>query len=41
MAVARIREQDGDPKDYELARDYTVEIPVEIPAEGFNWFVME
>ncbi len=39
--TAKIRQQEGKPKTYNLARDYTVEIPVEIEAEGFTWFVVE
>ena len=37
----RIREQEGVPQTYALARDYTVDVPVEIGAEGFTWFVVE
>ena len=39
--TAKIRKQEGKAKTYRLARDYTVEIPVEIEAEGFTWFVVE
>jgi hypothetical protein len=39
--VARIRERDGEAKDYTLARDYTVEVPVTIPARGLTWLVIE
>jgi len=39
--TAEIRQEEGAPKSYTLARDYSVEIPVEIEAEGFAWFVVE
>lgn len=38
---AKIREQEGRAKSYTLARDYTVEMSVEIEAEGFTWLVIE
>ena len=39
--TAKIRCREGRPGTYSLARDYTVEIPVEIEAEGFAWLVIE
>ena len=39
--TARIRQQEGASREYELARDYSVQIPVEIGPEGFTWFVVE
>jgi hypothetical protein len=30
---ARVREQGGEPMVYELARDYSIEVPVTIPAD--------
>lgn len=39
--VARVREQDGRPRPLRLARDYTVEIPVRVPARGMNWYSIE
>ncbi len=38
---ARILEQDGTAKSFQLDRDYAVEVPVEVPPEGMNWFVIE
>ncbi len=38
---ASIREQENTPKEYAIARDHTVEIPVSIPAQGFAWWVVE
>lgn len=39
--VARIGEQEQPPREYQLAREYTVELPVELPARGRTWFVIE
>ena len=39
--VAKIREQEGIIKTYILNHDYEVEVPVEIPAGGFTWLVVE
>jgi len=39
--TARVREQGGGAKRFKLARDYTVEIPVTVKAQGMNWFVVE
>ena len=39
--VARVREQDGPPREYRLARDYTIRLPVQAPAQGMNWFAIE
>ncbi len=38
--TARIRERDGPEQNRPLARDYTVELPVTVPAQGMNWFVV-
>ena len=39
--VARVREQDGPPREYRLARDYTIRLPVRVPAQGMNWYPIE
>jgi hypothetical protein len=39
--TARIREQGGAAKRFKLGRDYSVEVPVQVPAQGMNWFVVE
>ena len=39
--AALIREQEGTPQRFELDRDYSVEITVEIPANGSSWFTIE
>ena len=38
---ARIREQAGKARRFKLARDYTVRVPVKIPARGRTWLVVE
>ena len=37
----RIREKGGAPKRFSLQRDHTVEVPVRVPAQGMNWFLIE
>lgn len=40
--VAHIREQEkGEWKSYRLRRDYSVEMTVTIPANGYTWFVIK
>jgi hypothetical protein len=39
--TAKVRQQDGPPFSCKLTRDYHIELPVTIPARGFNWFVLE
>ena len=36
--TASIREQEGTPAKYRLGRDYTVELDVTIPANGYTWY---
>jgi hypothetical protein len=38
---ARIREQEGKSRNYAIGRDYSVEVPVKLKAEGMTWFVIE
>jgi len=38
---ARIREQGGTVKRFKLGRDHSVELPVQIPAQGVKWFVID
>jgi hypothetical protein len=39
--TARIREQEGAAKNYPLDRECKVRVPVEIPANGYSWFIIE
>jgi len=39
--TAKIREQEGNLISYQLNRDYTVELTVKIPANGYTWYVVE
>lgn len=39
--TASIREQEGTPAKYRLGRDYTVELDVTIPDNGYTWYVIE
>ena len=38
---AAVRERDGSPQTLTLNRDYSVELPVTVPARGVTWFVFE
>lgn len=38
---ATVREKDASPKTYTLARDYTIQLSICIPARGYNWYVVE
>ncbi len=39
--VAKIREKEGESKEYKLNRDYSVDMEIEVPANGYTWFVIE
>lgn len=38
---AVVKEQDGKPVKYTLDREYNIEVTVNIPANGYNWYVIE
>lgn len=38
---ARFREQEGAAKKFMLDREFNVRLPVTLPANGYNWFVIE
>ena len=38
---ARVTEQRKRSQTFKLKRDYTIELPVEVHAQGMNWFVIE
>ena len=39
--TATLREQDGKSQKLKLDRDYRIQLPVEVPARGVTWFVIE
>ena len=39
--VARISQQTQSARDYRLSREYTVDLPVQLAAQGRTWFVIE
>lgn len=40
-STASIREGEGPPREFALDRDYCVDLPVSVPAQGFAWFAIE
>jgi hypothetical protein len=38
---AQVRVEEGNPKTYKLNRDYSVDLDVSIPAEGYIWLVVQ
>ena len=39
--TAQVSEKGGGPKTYRLDREYRVKVPVDIPANGYKWFVIQ
>ncbi len=39
--TATVREQEGEPRTFKLARDYSIEVEVEMPPQSSTWFVIE
>lgn len=39
--VAKIREGEGDPKRYEIDRDYNVEVPIKMEPKRVSYLVIE
>jgi hypothetical protein len=39
--TAQIRREDGPPVPYRLDRRFLIELPVDLPAGGVTWFVIE
>ena len=39
--TARIREGEGEVKEYNLARDYSIELPLRVGARGVTWLAVE
>lgn len=40
-SVAKVRQSNGAVSQYRLDRNYAITVPVEIPAEGFVWMIIE
>ncbi len=40
-AQARVREETGPGKSVSISRDYTIDLPVHVPAQGMTWYVLE
>jgi len=40
-SIANIREQEKSPKEYWLDRKYKINLEIQIPPQGFNWYVIE
>ena len=38
---AIVKEKDGPPKVYDLNRKYEIQLSISIPANSYNWFVIE
>ena len=39
--TARVREQGRAAKRIKLGRDYSIQIPVQVPAQGMSWYVID
>lgn len=39
--AAKVSRADSTSSTYPLARDYTIELPVQVPAQGMAWYVIE
>ncbi len=39
--VAQVSEQENAWKNYELARDYHIDLPISLPALGITWFLIK
>ena len=41
QTTATISQEEGSEKKYTLSRDYQVTLSVEVPAQGYTWFVIK
>lgn len=41
QTTASISQEDGSEKKYTLSRDYKVTLNIEVPAQGYTWFVIK
>ncbi len=39
--MASIRDRNGMESKLQVKRDYTIDIPVDVPALGMSWYVLE
>jgi hypothetical protein len=39
--IAQVSEQDNGWKNYTLARDYNIDIPISLPSLGITWFLIK
>ncbi len=39
--TTQVSEQGNTPQPFTLDRDYSIELPVKVPAQGMNWFVIQ
>jgi hypothetical protein len=39
--VAQVSEQENAWKNYTLARDYHIDLPISLPALGITWFLIK
>ncbi|MBI6117853.1 NPCBM/NEW2 domain-containing protein [Salegentibacter maritimus] len=39
--TASVREKEGKPTEYKLSRDYKISLKIKIPANSYNWLVIE
>jgi len=39
--VAQVSEQENAWQNYELARDYHIDLPISLPALGITWFLIK
>ena len=39
--TASVREKEGKKQEYSLSRDYSIKLTVNIPANSYNWYVIE
>jgi hypothetical protein len=39
--TAKVRSTGQAAKSFKLNRDYTIDLPVQVPAQGMSWYVVE
>lgn len=38
---AGVREKEGEVREFQISRDYKIDLKIKIPANSYNWFVIE